>query len=276
MLRFRGFNRPVGSVVQGTSRPSHYYIVWDDSSFTADELQKLCYYLCHTYASCSRSVSIPAPVYYAHLAAYRARNHVMSKVDVTSSSSDSSGGSADSVFISQYFEAVKVLETLQNACTSCEEAHCRVSDAQFTELSRRLRAIRKYGMVTVNGVVNELAREKPCLKPDAVPTVFENYPAHLAPKKTVKKKVRDICDQGPAPKQQKRNVELVDPELCSAVDGDDTWVDFHCVSRGGAWEELQKRSDSEQTDIATGPVCDSEAYCSLCAQVMFGTRSMEF
>ncbi|XP_077507820.1 protein argonaute-2-like [Amblyomma americanum] len=111
--------------LQGTSRPSHYYIVWDDSSFTADELQKLCYYLCHTYASCSRSVSIPAPVYYAHLAAYRARNHVMSKVDVTSSSSDSSGGSADSVFISQYFEAVKVLETLQNACTSCEEAHCR-------------------------------------------------------------------------------------------------------------------------------------------------------
>ncbi|XP_065302386.1 protein argonaute-2-like isoform X1 [Dermacentor albipictus] len=101
--------------IQGTSKPSHYYIVWDDSNFSADDLQKLSYYLCHTYARCARSVSIPAPVYYAHLAAYRAKNHVMSKVDVSSSSSDSSGGSADSVSTSQYVEAVKVLDSLQTA-----------------------------------------------------------------------------------------------------------------------------------------------------------------
>ncbi|KAK8767650.1 hypothetical protein V5799_005570 [Amblyomma americanum] len=247
----------------------------------------------------------------------------MSKVDVTSSSSDSSGGSADSVSISQYVEAVKVLETLQNACTSCEEAHFRVSDAQFTELSRRLRAILKYGMPSwcrqfsrylfgesLQGSTDSpghLAKERfwtatpvplplrttrgSLRKPgcaaegdkrnarrerNSVSIDRSIYPAHLAPKKTVKKKVRNICDQGPAPKQRKRNVELVDPELCSAVDDDDTWVDFHCVSRGGAWEELQKRLDSEQTDIATGPVCDSEAFYSLRAQVMFGTRSMEF
>ncbi|XP_077512226.1 uncharacterized protein LOC144123233 [Amblyomma americanum] len=100
---------------QGTSRPSHYYILWDDSSFTADDVQNLSYYLCHTYARCARSVSIPTPVYYAHLAAYRAKNHVMSKVDVSSSSSDSSGGSADSVSTSQYVEAVKVLESLKTA-----------------------------------------------------------------------------------------------------------------------------------------------------------------
>ncbi|XP_064459891.1 protein argonaute-2-like [Ornithodoros turicata] len=101
--------------IQGTSRPAHYYIVWDDSNFTADDLQKLSYYLCHTYARCARSVSIPAPVYYAHLAAYRAKNHVISKVDVSSSSSDSSGGSGDSVSTSQYVEAVKVLDSLQTA-----------------------------------------------------------------------------------------------------------------------------------------------------------------
>ncbi|KAH6943446.1 hypothetical protein HPB50_021678 [Hyalomma asiaticum] len=101
--------------IQGTSKPSHYYIVWDDSNFSADDLQKLSYYLCHTYARCARSVSIPAPVYYAHLAAYRAKNHVMSKVDVSSSSSDSSGGSADSATTSQYVEAVKVLDSLQTA-----------------------------------------------------------------------------------------------------------------------------------------------------------------
>ncbi|XP_075551486.1 protein argonaute-2-like isoform X1 [Dermacentor variabilis] len=101
--------------IQGTSRPAHYYVVWDDSSFTADELQKLSYYLCHTYARCARSVSIPAPVYYAHLAAFRAKNHIVSKVNVSSSSSDSSGGSGDNVATSQYVEAVRVLEALQTS-----------------------------------------------------------------------------------------------------------------------------------------------------------------
>ncbi|KAL1480161.1 hypothetical protein MTO96_051267 [Rhipicephalus appendiculatus] len=48
--------------------------------------------------------------------------------------------------------------------------------------------------VTVNGVVNEIARERPRLKPDAVPTVFDNYPSHLLPKKAAKRKVRNICD----------------------------------------------------------------------------------
>uniref|UniRef100_A0A3B3R1V0 Piwi domain-containing protein n=1 Tax=Paramormyrops kingsleyae TaxID=1676925 RepID=A0A3B3R1V0_9TELE len=50
---------------QGTSRPSHYYVLWDDNRFTADELQILTYQLCHTYVRCTRSVSIPAPAYYA-------------------------------------------------------------------------------------------------------------------------------------------------------------------------------------------------------------------
>ena len=42
---------------------------------TPDELQSLTYYLCHMYARCQRSVSYPAPTYYAHLAAFRARVH---------------------------------------------------------------------------------------------------------------------------------------------------------------------------------------------------------
>ncbi|KAG1714628.1 Protein argonaute-2 [Nymphon striatum] len=65
--------------IQGTSRPSHYHVLWDDNHFTADELQCLTYQLCHTYVRCTRSVSIPAPAYYAHLVAFRARYHLVEK-----------------------------------------------------------------------------------------------------------------------------------------------------------------------------------------------------
>merc|ERR1712060_306359 len=62
--------------IQGTSRPSHYHVLWDDNKLDADELQNMTYQLCHTYARCTRSVSIPAPAYYAHLVAIRARYHL--------------------------------------------------------------------------------------------------------------------------------------------------------------------------------------------------------
>ncbi|XP_014666290.1 PREDICTED: protein argonaute-2-like isoform X3 [Priapulus caudatus] len=65
--------------IQGTSRPSHYHVLWDDNHFSADELQQLTYQLCHTYVRCTRSVSIPAPAYYAHLVAFRARYHLVEK-----------------------------------------------------------------------------------------------------------------------------------------------------------------------------------------------------
>lgn len=65
--------------LQGTSRPSHYHVLWDDNRFSSDELQILTYQLCHTYVRCTRSVSIPAPAYYAHLVAFRARYHLVDK-----------------------------------------------------------------------------------------------------------------------------------------------------------------------------------------------------
>ncbi|KAH9385095.1 hypothetical protein HPB48_027135 [Haemaphysalis longicornis] len=49
--------------------------------------------------------------------------------------------------------------------------------------------IERYFQTTVNGVVNEIARDKPRLKPDAVPTIFEDYPTHLVPKKAVIRKL---------------------------------------------------------------------------------------
>lgn len=68
-------------LLQGTSRPSHYHVLWDDNGFTADDLQCLTYQLCHTYVRCTRSVSYPAPAYYAHLVAFRARYHLQERED---------------------------------------------------------------------------------------------------------------------------------------------------------------------------------------------------
>ena len=58
--------------LQGTSRPTHYHVLWDENDFDSDCLQALTYHLCHLYARCTKAVSIPAPVYYAHWVAYRA------------------------------------------------------------------------------------------------------------------------------------------------------------------------------------------------------------
>uniref|UniRef100_A0ACD5UNX7 Uncharacterized protein n=1 Tax=Avena sativa TaxID=4498 RepID=A0ACD5UNX7_AVESA len=59
--------------IQGTSRPAHYHVLYDENRFTADGLQSLTNNLCYTYARCTRSVSVVPPAYYAHLAAFRAR-----------------------------------------------------------------------------------------------------------------------------------------------------------------------------------------------------------
>ncbi|KAF8963796.1 argonaute-like protein [Flammula alnicola] len=59
--------------ILGTSRPAHYSVLHDEIGFNADTLQALSFDLCHVYARSTRSVSIPAPVYY--IVCSRAKNH---------------------------------------------------------------------------------------------------------------------------------------------------------------------------------------------------------
>ncbi|XP_011307692.1 protein argonaute-2 isoform X2 [Fopius arisanus] len=60
--------------IQGTARPTKYRCLWDDNDMSEDSIEQLTYYLCHMFSRCTRSVSYPAPTYYAHLAAFRARS----------------------------------------------------------------------------------------------------------------------------------------------------------------------------------------------------------
>ncbi|CAF0973268.1 unnamed protein product [Adineta steineri] len=61
------------AALMGTSRPALYHVLHDEIGFTSDEIQQLTYWLCHTDARCSKAVSVPAPIHYAHLAAYASR-----------------------------------------------------------------------------------------------------------------------------------------------------------------------------------------------------------
>ncbi|EIN05853.1 Piwi-domain-containing protein [Punctularia strigosozonata HHB-11173 SS5] len=59
----------------GTSRPAHYTLRLNEDRMNADQLQRLTYALCYVYARATRSVSLPAPVYYADLVCGRAEFH---------------------------------------------------------------------------------------------------------------------------------------------------------------------------------------------------------
>ncbi|KRY41389.1 putative protein tag-76 [Trichinella spiralis] len=123
--RGRGKNIPAGTVIdrvvtspdehdfflcshhgiQGTSRPTRYHVLFDESNMDANAMQSITYYLCHLYGRCARSVSIPAPVYFADLVCARARYHVLAALksglvekfsDMDSNSKSSSSSSSTS------------------------------------------------------------------------------------------------------------------------------------------------------------------------------------
>ncbi|XP_023760572.1 protein argonaute 2 [Lactuca sativa] len=80
----------------GTSKPTHYSVIWDENGFTSDEMQKLIYHLCFIFARCTKPVSLVPPVYYADLVAYRGR--MFQEVAAESESESGMGGSESSSF----------------------------------------------------------------------------------------------------------------------------------------------------------------------------------
>jgi len=75
--------------LKGTSRPSHYTVI-KSHGFGIDQLQEFTFYLCHCYLRATRSVKIPAPVYYADLVCGRAKFHFDDNASISGDSSHSS------------------------------------------------------------------------------------------------------------------------------------------------------------------------------------------
>ncbi|CAM9446567.1 unnamed protein product [Chrysoparadoxa australica] len=93
--------------LQGTSRPAHYHVLWDENKFTADALQELTYKLCYLYCRCTRSVSIVPAVYYAHLVAFRAQHFLHEDdSDTSTTMSGKSGRTPADIDWASMFDAV--------------------------------------------------------------------------------------------------------------------------------------------------------------------------
>ncbi|KAF9467172.1 argonaute-like protein [Collybia nuda] len=78
--------------LQGTTRPTHYYVVHDEIGFKADELQGLTNSVSYMFARATKAVSLVSPAYYADLACERGRCYLHKLLQGLSSS----GGSASS------------------------------------------------------------------------------------------------------------------------------------------------------------------------------------
>lgn len=62
--------------IQGVAKPSKYCILLDEGNHSINDLQTFTYDLCHLFTRCNRTVSYPAPTYYAHLVAFRGRVYI--------------------------------------------------------------------------------------------------------------------------------------------------------------------------------------------------------
>ncbi|KAG7450179.1 argonaute-like protein [Guyanagaster necrorhizus] len=62
--------------LHGTTRPTHYYVVYDDIGFKADELQTLTNHISYLYSRATKAVSLASPAYYADMACERGRCYI--------------------------------------------------------------------------------------------------------------------------------------------------------------------------------------------------------
>ncbi|CAF1775252.1 unnamed protein product [Brassica napus] len=53
----------------GTTRPTHYHVLYDEIRFSTDDLQELVHSLSYVYQRSTTAISVVAPICYAHLAA---------------------------------------------------------------------------------------------------------------------------------------------------------------------------------------------------------------
>lgn len=101
----------------GTSRPTRYQVIHDDKPYvTTDDLTAVIFHLSLLCARTFSSISIPAPIYCAHLAAFRAKEYFkgVSAVAENDRQSTSSRGDPGLGSLDNYQAALNVNPNLRN------------------------------------------------------------------------------------------------------------------------------------------------------------------
>jgi len=95
--------------LQGTTRPTHYYVVHDENKFLADQLQTLTNDVSYLFARATKAVSLASPAYYADIACERGRCYIHALLQGVSDigTTGESGKAAEEV----YREAEKMWST---------------------------------------------------------------------------------------------------------------------------------------------------------------------
>ena len=122
------------NAIQGTARPAHYVVLWDEI-FTneklqkvhqdiesglspVDRLQKLTNSMCYLFSRATRAVKIPAPVYYADIACDRASRYLAARdaTDGQSVTSDRTETEGERVArFEGYQDSIKVHDNLKDS-----------------------------------------------------------------------------------------------------------------------------------------------------------------
>lgn len=91
--RYWDFYLTAHDALQGTARPAHYTVVYDEifrdkfKSQAANELERVTHNLCYLFGRATKAVSICPPAYYADIVCTRARAHRPEFDDTTSTTS---------------------------------------------------------------------------------------------------------------------------------------------------------------------------------------------
>ncbi|KHJ48664.1 hypothetical protein D918_00966 [Trichuris suis] len=62
--------------MQESNKLTKYYVIYDENQLDADVIQAISYYLCYLNGCVTCSISVPAPVHFAHLACQSAQQHL--------------------------------------------------------------------------------------------------------------------------------------------------------------------------------------------------------
>ncbi|KDQ20605.1 hypothetical protein BOTBODRAFT_151362 [Botryobasidium botryosum FD-172 SS1] len=84
--------------LQGTTKPTHYYPVYDQNNLTADAIQVLTNNISYLYARATKAVSLAPPAYYSDLACERGRCYLHDLLNATEASTSAGSTGEEQVF----------------------------------------------------------------------------------------------------------------------------------------------------------------------------------